>query len=89
MAIHSIILAWRIPWTEKPGRLYSPWGRKQWNTTEQLTSSLSLRVYLNTLTGDFPGSPEVKTLPFNAGGAGSIPGQRAKMPHASQPKKKK
>ena len=40
------------------------------------------------MTGDFPGSPEVKTLPFNAGGAGSIPGQRAKMPHASQPKKK-
>ena len=21
MAIHSSILAWRIPWTEKPGRL--------------------------------------------------------------------
>ena len=25
-ALH--ILAWRIPWTEKPGRLYSSWGRK-------------------------------------------------------------
>ena len=23
MAIHSSILAWRIPWTEKPGRLQS------------------------------------------------------------------
>ena len=23
MAIHSIILAWRIPWTEKPRRLHS------------------------------------------------------------------
>ena len=22
MAIHSSILAWRIPWTEKPGRLH-------------------------------------------------------------------
>ena len=21
---HSSILAWRIPWTEEPGRLYSP-----------------------------------------------------------------
>jgi len=21
MAIHSIVLAWRIPWTEEPGRL--------------------------------------------------------------------
>ena len=24
MAIHSSILAWEIPWTEKPGGLYSP-----------------------------------------------------------------
>ena len=23
MAAHSSILAWRIPWTEKPGRLWS------------------------------------------------------------------
>ena len=23
MATHSIILAWKIPWTEKPGRLQS------------------------------------------------------------------
>ena len=28
-ATHSIILAWRIPWTEKPGGLYSPWGCKE------------------------------------------------------------
>ena len=35
---------------------------------------------------DFPGSPVVKTLPSNAGGAGLIPGQGAKIPHASQPK---
>ena len=39
--------------------------------------------------GDFPGGPVVKTSPSNAGGAGSIPGQGAKIPHASQPKKKK
>ena len=25
MAIHSSILAWKIPWTEKPGRLQSMW----------------------------------------------------------------
>ena len=35
---------------------------------------------------DFPGSPVVKTLPSNAGGEGSIPGQGAKIPHASWPK---
>ena len=36
-ATHSSILAWRIPWTEEPGRLYSSWGRKESDTTEQLT----------------------------------------------------
>ena len=34
MAIHSSILAWRIPWTERSLAGYSPWGRK--DTTEQL-----------------------------------------------------
>ena len=29
VATHSSILAWEIPWTEEPGRLYSPWGRKR------------------------------------------------------------
>ena len=28
MATHSSTLAWRIPWREEPGRLYSPWGRR-------------------------------------------------------------
>ena len=27
MATHSSILVWRIPWTEEPVGLYSPWGR--------------------------------------------------------------
>ena len=36
---------------------------------------------------DFPGSPVVKTLPSNGGGAGSNPGQGAKIPHAWRPKK--
>ena len=40
MAIHSSILAWRIPWTEEPGRLHSPWGCKQLDMTGQLTLSL-------------------------------------------------
>ena len=31
----------------------------------------------------------VKTLPSNAGGAGSIPGQGGKIPHAPRPKKPK
>ena len=33
-ATHSSILAWRTPWTEEPGELYSPWGHKESDTTE-------------------------------------------------------
>ena len=29
IATHSSILAWRIPWTEKAGRLYSSRGHKE------------------------------------------------------------
>ena len=32
MATHSSIPAWKIPWTEKPGRL---WSRKGSDTTER------------------------------------------------------
>jgi len=38
---------------------------------------------------DFPGSPVVKTLPAKAGGAGSVPGQVIKIPHASKNPKHK
>ena len=27
-------LVWKIPWTEEPGGLYSPWGHKESDTTE-------------------------------------------------------
>ena len=35
MALHSSTLAWKIPWTEDPGRLQSM-GRKELGTTERL-----------------------------------------------------
>ena len=34
MATHSSILAWKIPWTEMLGRLYSPWDNKESDMTE-------------------------------------------------------
>ena len=34
MVTHSSILAWRLPWMEKPG--YNPPGRKESDTTERL-----------------------------------------------------
>ena len=37
MATHSSILAWQIPWTEKPGELQSMGCCKESDMTEQLT----------------------------------------------------
>ena len=36
VATHSSILAWRIPWTEEPGKLH-PWGHKESDKTERLS----------------------------------------------------
>ena len=44
MAIHSSILAWRIPWTEEPGRLLFM-GSQELDMTEQLTLSLHFSGY--------------------------------------------
>ena len=41
MATHSSILAWKIPWTEEPGR-YSPWGQKESDMIEQLSTQYVL-----------------------------------------------
>ena len=61
MTAHSSILAWRIPWTEKPGE-FSPWGHKELDATKQ--SSLSLYIdslyidslYIYSLYIDSPGT---------------------------------
>ena len=39
MATHSSVFmpGEFIPWTEEPGRLYSPWGHKESDMTEQLS----------------------------------------------------
>ena len=36
MATRSSILAWKIRWTEEPGGLYSPWSRKESDTSEHI-----------------------------------------------------
>ena len=43
MVTHSSILAWRIPWTEEPGGLYSSRGGKESDTAEQLINTLYTR----------------------------------------------
>ena len=44
MATHSSILAWRIPWTEKPGRLQSI-GLQELDMTERLGAHLKIVDY--------------------------------------------
>ena len=39
MAAHSSIVAWKIPWTEEPGRLHGV--AKSWTRLKQLSSSSS------------------------------------------------
>ena len=41
METHSNILAWKIPWTKKPG--YSPWNCKELDMTERLRESSRAR----------------------------------------------
>ena len=48
MVTHSSILAWRIPWTEKPGG-YSPWGHKEWDMTERLSINTHVHTHTRSL----------------------------------------
>ena len=52
----------------------------------KLTKRWTTNVTEKHIDRHFPGGPVVKTLPSNAGGAGSIPGRGAEIPHASWPK---
>ena len=47
MATHSGILAWRIPWTEVPGGL---WSLKESDTTEQLILYIYIFFFLPLCT---------------------------------------
>ena len=58
MTTHSSILAWRIPWAEKPVG-YSPWGHKELDTTERLKG--------------FLGGSAGKESACSAGDLGSVP----------------
>ena len=52
--------------------------------TAQWASKLKEHLALQRSSKDFPGGPVVKHLPTHAGDAGSIPGQRIKIPHATR-----
>ena len=68
MATYSGILAWRIPWTEKPGRLQSM-DPKESDLTEQpilyttfILEILSLQYYFNHLLQLIPLQPLPNTI---------------------------
>ena len=54
MLTHSFILAWRIPWTEEPARLWSMGLHSQ---TQLKWLSMSTKVVLCLQQGDFAYSP--------------------------------
>ena len=47
MATHSSVLAWRIPWTEEPGRLQSMGSQRVWH---DWTTSACVRTHTHTHT---------------------------------------
>ena len=68
MALHSSTLAWKLPWTEEPGRIYSPWGSEELGTT-----SLSLFTFMHRRR---KWKPTPVFLPGESQGRGSLVGCR-------------
>ena len=56
MATHSSILAWRIPWTEKPGRLQRV--RHNWAINIHTYHSVNLKLFWNSFFFLNPGAGE-------------------------------
>ena len=50
MGTHSSILAWKIPWTGEPGRLCSPWGCKELDTTAHTHTHTRAHTHTHTRT---------------------------------------
>ena len=48
MATHSSILAWRIPWTEEPGKLQSTGSQRV--GYKQATNIFSFNMYIEFIT---------------------------------------
>ena len=70
MATHSSILTWRIPGTEEPGGLHSPWGHEESDTTGPLHFHFSflalekeMATHSSILTWRIPGTGEPGGLP--------------------------
>ena len=67
MAIHFSILAWRIPWTEEPGRL-QPTGLEKSDMTKRLTLFTGTFILFQSSVG-CPGIPMLGNLCKKPAGA--------------------
>ena len=48
MATHSRIVAWKVPWTEEPGRVgYNPWGHESQTGLSDYTTTTTLKIELS------------------------------------------
>ena len=65
----------------QPTRLLGPW-----DFPGKSTGEMCVDQHLKNKTRDFPSCSVVNTLPSSAADTSLIPGQRAKVPHASRPK---
>ena len=72
MTPHSNTLAWKIPWTEEPGRLQSMGSRRVWHTWE---TSLSLFTFMHCRR---KWQPTPVFLPGECQGRGILVGCRLK-----------
>ena len=66
MAPHSSTLAWKIPWTEEPGRLQYGLGCEESDTTEQLhfhALEKEMATHSSVLAWRTPGTGEPGGLP--------------------------
>ena len=80
MATRSSILAWKIPWTEKPGVLQFMESQRVGH--DQAHTHTRTCFYQNWDDREFPDSPAGKNLPCNAGDVGPVAGQGTKVPRA-------
>jgi len=46
MTTHSSILAWKIPWTEEPNRLYSLWGHSRTRLSTRTHTYITYMIYI-------------------------------------------
>ena len=63
MAIHSSILAWKIPWTEDPGRLQST-GSQESDTTHRLNHQTTTCIIICSEINDINDTRRRKELVY-------------------------